>query len=159
MPSEVAVTPEMKASIGIRSEPVTWEVEKGEIVRFASAIGDPNPLYSDEAAARRGRYGGIIAPPTFLHAYGAPSLDFEYPSGVGLDGGSEWEYFEPVRPGDRITVTATIADIFEKQGRVGKMVFIVRDIEYVNQFGELAARRRSTGIFYDATKNPEQVAG
>ena len=81
MPSEVAVTPEMKASIGIRSEPVTWEVEKGEIVRFASAIGDPNPLYSDEAAARRGRYGGIIAPPTFLHAYGAPPLDFEYPPG------------------------------------------------------------------------------
>ena len=34
------------------------------------------------------------------------------------------------------------------------MVFIVRDIEYVNQFGELAARRRSTGIFYDATKSP-----
>ena len=89
----------MKASIGIRSEPVTWEVEKGEIVRFASAIGDANPLYSDEAPARRGRYGGIIAPPTFLHAYGAPSLDFEYPSGVGLDGGSEWEYFRARPPG------------------------------------------------------------
>ena len=83
VPSEVAVTPEMKASIGTRSEPVTWEVEKGEIVRFASAIGDPNPLYSDEAAARRGRYGGIIAPPTFLHAYGAAPLDFEYPPGGG----------------------------------------------------------------------------
>ena len=159
MPSEVAVTREMKASIGTRSEPVTWEVEKGEIVRFARAIGDPSPLYSDEAAARRGRYGGIIAPPTFLHAYGAAPVDFEYPPGVGLDGGSEWEYFEPVRPGDRITVTATIAEVFEKQGRVGKMVFIVRDIEYVNQFGELAARRRSTGIFYDATKSPEQAAG
>ena len=24
----------------------------------------------------------------------------------GLDGGSDWEYFQPIRPGDRITVTA-----------------------------------------------------
>ena len=155
MSSEVAVTPEMRAAIGTRSEPVTWEVEKGEIIRFARAIGDPNPLYSDEVAARRGPHGGIIAPSTFLHAYGAARVGFEYPAGVGLDGGSEWEYFEPVRPGDRITVTATIADIFEKQGRVGKMVFIKSDIEYVNQFEELVARRRSTGIFYDATKGPE----
>ncbi|MDA1349283.1 MAG: MaoC family dehydratase N-terminal domain-containing protein, partial [Chloroflexi bacterium] len=65
------------------------------------------------------------------------------------------EYFEPVRPGDRITVTARIADIYEKRGRVGNMLFFVREIEYVNQFGELAARRRSTGIFYDATKSPD----
>ncbi len=147
------ITPEMKAAIGTRSEPVVWEVERGEIIRFARAIGDPNPLYSDEAAARRGRYGGIIAPPTFLHAYGAAPVDFEYPPGIGLDGGSEWEYFQPVRPGDSITVTASISAVFEKEGRVGRMIFIERDIEYVNQFGDLAARRRSTGIFYDPTES------
>lgn len=155
MSREIEITSEMRAAIGSRSDPVTWEVEKGEIIRFAEAVGDPNPLYSDEAAARKSPYGGIIAPPTFLHAYGAAPLDFDYPEGVGLDGGSDWEYFEPVRPGDRITVTARIADIFEKSGRVGQMIFIVREIEYVNQLGELAARRRSTGIFYDATKSPE----
>lgn len=155
VPLEIEITPEMRAAIGSASDPVTWEVEEGEIIRFAEAIGDPNPIYSDEAAARKSRYGGIIAPPTFLHAYGAAPLDFEYPEGVGLDGGSDWEYFEPVRPGDRITVTARVADIFEKSGRVGNMIFIVREIEYVNQFGQLAARRRSTGIFYDATKSPE----
>ena len=155
MSREIEITSEMRAAIGSRSDPITWEVEKGEIIRFAEAVGDPNPLYSDEAAARKSRYGGIIAPPTFLHSYGATPLDFDYPEGVGLDGGSDWEYLEPVRPGDRITVTARIADIFEKSGRVGKMIFIVREIEYVNQLGELAARRRSTGIFYDATKSPE----
>ncbi|MDA1349146.1 MAG: MaoC family dehydratase N-terminal domain-containing protein, partial [Chloroflexi bacterium] len=83
----IELTPEMRAAIGSESEPVTWEVEKGEIIRFAQAIGDPNPVYSDEAAARKSRHGGIIAPPTFLHAYGAAPVDFEYPEGVGLDGG------------------------------------------------------------------------
>ena len=61
------LTEEMRQqAIGRESEPVTTDAEKGAIIRFAQAIGDVNPLFSDEAAARHGRYGGLIAPPTFL---------------------------------------------------------------------------------------------
>ena len=155
MAGSIEVTPAMLASIGTESDPITWEVETGEIVRFAEAIGDPNPIYSDESYARNTKYGGIIAPPTFLHAYGASQLDFEVPDGVGVDGGSDWEYFDHVRPGDRITVTSKLTDIFEKKGKVGKMLFIVREISYTNQLGVLVAKRLSTGIYYDATQNPE----
>ena len=34
------------------------------VAAFARALGDDNPLYTDEAAARRGPFGGIVAPPT-----------------------------------------------------------------------------------------------
>ena len=34
-------------------EPATFEVEKSHITAFARAIGDDNPLWNDEAAARR----------------------------------------------------------------------------------------------------------
>ena len=68
MTQESAITPEMKAAIGVESEPRTSEVEKGAIIKFAEAIGDTNPIYNDEAAARESRYGGLIAPPTFLRS-------------------------------------------------------------------------------------------
>ena len=150
MSEKSVITQQMRDAIGVESEPGIWDVEKGDIVRFAEAIGDSNPLFSDEQAARRKRYGGIIAAPTFLHALlpGPSKAEFEQPYPTGLDGGSEWEYFEPVRPGDRITVTAKIVDLHERQGRLGNMLFVVREIRYVNHLGDLVAERRSTGIFY-----------
>ncbi|MBA3474210.1 MAG: MaoC family dehydratase N-terminal domain-containing protein, partial [Rubrobacter sp.] len=45
--------------IGYRSEPVTNVVEKGAVKKFAEAIGDPNPLYVDEEAAKASRYGAL----------------------------------------------------------------------------------------------------
>ena len=41
-----------KSLIGRESETTVVEVEKGAIRRFAEAIGDANPIYADEAAAR-----------------------------------------------------------------------------------------------------------
>ncbi|MDQ3303821.1 MAG: MaoC family dehydratase N-terminal domain-containing protein, partial [Actinomycetota bacterium] len=39
--------------VGHRSEAVVNVVEKGAVRKFAEAIGDPNPLYVDEEAAKR----------------------------------------------------------------------------------------------------------
>ncbi len=150
MTQESAITPEMKAAIGIESDPVTHDVEKGAIIKFAEAIGDTNPIFNDEVAARKSRYGGMVAPPTFLRSMSAGPLkvDFKSPYSANLDGGSEWEYFEPIRPGDRITVTTMIADLYERAGRLGNMLFLVRETKYVNQFGNAVAKQRTTGISY-----------
>ncbi|MQG57940.1 MAG: MaoC family dehydratase [SAR202 cluster bacterium] len=140
----------MRAAINVESEPYTNAVEQGAIEKFARAIGDTNPLFSDEAAARKSRYGGIIAPPTFFRSLrsGPSKVDVQSPYPANLDGGSEWEYFEPVRPGDRITVTTYLANAFERAGRLGNMLFMVRETKYVNQFDTVVALQRSTGISY-----------
>ncbi|MAF51576.1 MAG: dehydratase [Chloroflexi bacterium] len=140
----------MRAAIDVESEPYTNAVEQGAIEKFARAIGDTNPLFSDEAAARKSRYGGIIAPPTFFRSLrsGPSKVDVQSPYPANLDGGSEWEYFEPVRPGDRITVTTYLANAFERAGRLGNMLFMVRETKYVNQFDTVVALQRSTGISY-----------
>ena len=137
-------------AIGIESEPVVLEVEKGHIRRFAEAVGDPNPLWNDEAVARKSRYGGLIAPPTFLRSvrYDRPQLPYDTPFTRILDGGSEWEYLQPIRVGDRITTVARIADVSERAGRLGAMLFTILEISYTNQFGELVATQRSTGMRY-----------
>ena len=150
MTQQSAITQQMREAIGVESPPVTYEVEKGAIVKFAQAIEDPNPLFNDEQAARKTRYGGLIAPPTFLRSLraGPVRAELRSPYPAVLDGGSEWDYFEPVRPGDRITVNSKIVDLFERQGRLGNMLFMIREVRYVNQLGELAAQQRNTMISY-----------
>ena len=142
------VTDEVKKLIGSQSQPRTFEIERGAIRRFAEAIGDPNPLFNEEQAARHTRFGGMIAPPTFMRSLGIEFLDVKVSASRGLDGGSEWEYFEPIRPGDRISVVSKIADIRENAGRLGAMVFITVETSYTNHYNQLCALQRSTVIRY-----------
>ena len=136
----------------------TYEVEKGAIARFAEAVGDPNPLYWDEEYAVKSRFGSIIAPPGFfgwpVKQRGEPPNDLVAlvsllsKAGYGriLDGGIEWEFFRPVRAGDRLTVTSVIKNIVERSGKTGKVVFLFREITYANQNGETVATARQTTI-------------
>ncbi|MCH8061510.1 MAG: MaoC family dehydratase N-terminal domain-containing protein [Chloroflexi bacterium] len=154
MTQESVITQEMRDVIGVESEAVTYDVERGAIRKFAEAIGDDNPLYVDEEAARKSRYGGLIAPPTFMRSMsaGRSRATVQSPYPAALDGGSEWEYFEPVRPGDRISVTMKVSEMFEREGRLGNMLFIIRETSYVNQFGKTVAIQRGTGISYQPSE-------
>lgn len=145
------LTEEMRQqAIGSESQPRTLEVEKGAIIKFAEAIGDDNPLYVDEVAARASRFGGLIAPPTFLRSAlsARPELPFDVPFERLLDGGSDWEYFVPVRPGDRITAVSRIEDINERTGSIGLMLIQTIVVTYTNQFGQVVATQTSTSIRY-----------
>jgi acyl dehydratase len=147
-PKPILTEEQRKQSIGLESPPLVFEVEKGHVLRFADAIGDPNPLWNDERAARGSRYVGLVAPPTFLRAARLEvDLPFEAPK-RRLDAGSAWEYFEPVRPGDTITCVARIEEVYERPGRLGTMLFIVTLVRYTNQRGKLAATQRMTLIRY-----------
>ena len=46
----------MRDAIGVESDPVINEIEKGAIVKFAQAIGYTNPIYNDEEIARKTKY-------------------------------------------------------------------------------------------------------
>lgn len=145
------LTEEMRQqSLGVESAPQTMEVERGAIIKFAQAIGDNNPLYIDEVAARESRFGGLIAPPTFLRSAvsARPDLPFDVPFERVLDGGSDWEYFVPVRPGDQITSVSRIEDINERNGSIGLMLISTIVITYTNQFGQVVATQTSTSIRY-----------
>ncbi len=140
-----------KRYIGQESPPEVMEVEKGHIRAFAQAIEDSNPLWNNEAEARKTRLGGMVAPPTFLRAARTQRLEDlppDFPYKRLLDGGSEWEYFEPVRPGDRITAVNRVVDIYSRSGQLGPMIFVVTETTYTNQFGQVAATQKNTSIRY-----------
>ena len=149
MPEPSILTEEMLQAVGVETKPATYEIEKGHIRRFAEAIGDASILFNDEKAARKTRYGSLIAPPTFIRALPYLDLPAVVPESLRrLDGGSQWEYFEPVRPGDRLTVTAKYTSFTTRQGRMGEMLFVAVEITYKNQFDELVALQRTTSIRY-----------
>lgn len=134
--------------IGLESEPVTVEIEKGMIRRFAEAIGDLNPLYVDEEAARASNWGALIAPPTFPRSFGIEAnLDNNFSWGsVRLHAGHEYELHRPIKAGDRITARNKVVDVYEKSGRSGRMLFIITEARYTNQDGDLVAICRRTHL-------------
>ena len=154
MAEDSIITDEMKSMIGVESDPSVYEVEKEPIRRWADAIGDPNPLYHDEEYAKKKGYRSIIAPPAFIGQYDFPvkspqkSVRITSPFVRTLNAGNEYEFFKPVQAGDIITSTTKLAELFEREGRLGKMLFQIYEKTYKNQYGEVIAKSRSTGISY-----------
>ena len=135
--SAASVVERLRARIGVAGAPTQAVVEAGHVKRFAEAIGDANPRWAEEA------------PPTFLVALAPASLHLaeaeEYGKGW-LNGGNRFDYFAPVRIGDRITATGRVAEVYEKSGSSGNLLFIVFETDYVNQDKVLVARLRGTAI-------------
>jgi acyl dehydratase len=134
-----------KTLIGRESEPVVHEVEKNAIRRFADALGDPNPVYTDEEAARAAGFAGLVAPPTFPAVLAANDR-FRHSLDLGtrslLHGEQQFEYGRPIVAGDRITVKSRVADVQEKAGPSGPMDVIVIEDEGRGADGELVFRSR-----------------
>lgn len=150
MPEGSLISEEMRKYLGVESEPIVYEVEKGAIKKFAQAIGDPNPLWQDEEIAGKSAYGGIVAPPTFaISLRHDPFMDRVQTMAAFkriLNGGNDLEYFQPIRPGDVISVTGKVVNIRERAGKTGNMVFLTLEISYRNQKGDLAVRIRNVII-------------
>lgn len=138
-----------RSLIGRESEPVLHDVEKNAIRRFAEALGDPNPLYQDEGAARAAGYGGLVAPPTFPLAL-TSNERFRHSLDLGtrsiLHGEQQFEYARPIVAGDRITVVTRVADVQEKAGASGPMDVLVLEDEGRDDKGEWVFRSRATLI-------------
>ena len=92
-----------------------YEVGREKIAEFATALGDPHPVYRDPAAARALGHPDVIAPPTFaiVLSLGAGSVVVEDPD-VGIDysrvvhGEQKFAHHRPIRAGDRLVATTTI---------------------------------------------------
>jgi len=137
-----------KTYIGRHSAPITLEVERGHIRRFAEAIGDDDPIYRDEAAARAAGYSTIPAPPTFATALRPADVR----EGIAIDwkkllhGEQRYLYQRPLMAGDRVTLVQTIKDIYEKQGRSGVMDFIVMETTAHDERRELVYTAISSAV-------------
>lgn len=150
------------AMLGVPTDPVaSYPVDASDIRRWAQAVYYPERApaeFVDPAVAARGPWGGVVAardfnPFAWVEAYRPES--YPWMRGVGaepgtrvLNGGQRNLSFAPIRPGDVITSVATLVDAFEKEGKLGPMMFLVDESRWTNQDGDLVRLALRTSIYY-----------
>jgi uncharacterized protein len=132
------------------------------IRHWVEAMGDDNPIYLDDEAARATGREGVVAPPGMMQAWTmrgyaatvSPSdpSDTEremdallqeggYTSVVATD--SEFEFLHEVRPGDHLSATETIEAISPgKRTALGEGRFVTSVRTYRDQDGRTVATQR-----------------
>lgn len=81
---------------------------------------------------------GDAVPPLFLLTLGRTRRP--QPSrGGAVNGGDEYEFYYPVRVGDRITISRRLVRIEEKQGKRGRMFVTRAESTFHNQDGKVVA--------------------
>jgi acyl dehydratase len=124
-----------------RTFPVTapYEVSRVKVAEFAEAIGDPNPVFRDRAAAQAAGYPDVIAPPTFAvvvamassrTAVGDPGLGLNY--AMVVHGEQRFDYSRPLHAGDVVTAQSTISAIRE----VGSITMLTTETQIRTIDGE-----------------------
>ncbi|WNC74205.1 MaoC family dehydratase N-terminal domain-containing protein [Thalassotalea psychrophila] len=138
-----------KAAIGKSFPPVIAEVEKGRLRFFAKAIGEANPIYTCELAAKSAGYPSLPLAPTFLF-----SLKMDVPEPFGnyesigvslskvLHANQAFAYHQDVIAGDTLRFDSEVTDIYDK--RNGLLEFLVEKTKVSNQHGDHVADLTTT---------------
>ena len=142
LPAIGVYPPELRAGLqtGQNNEWVTTDL----IRHFADAIGDKNHLWRDGNYAIRTRWAGIIAPPTFLECI-APTFTQDKrdlpPGARPLPAGAKRQWFQVMRPGDRIHVVEQFLGVEEKikEDKPYCLFYDNNRRTYINQREEIVA--------------------
>ncbi|OBG50508.1 MULTISPECIES: bifunctional MaoC family dehydratase N-terminal/OB-fold nucleic acid binding domain-containing protein [unclassified Mycobacterium] len=117
------------------------------INNWVEALGDRNPIYVDEAAAKAAGHPGLVAPPAMIQVWTMFGLGGERPTddpmgpimelfdGAGYVGvvatNCEQTYHRYLRPGERVTVHSEMRDVVgPKQTALGEGWFINQHITW-----------------------------
>jgi acyl dehydratase len=133
-----------------------YEVGREKIREFAEAIGDDNPAYRDQAAARALGYPDVIAPPTFAIVVSMrSSAQVVRDPGLGLDyskvvhGEQKFSYRRPIQAGDVLQVVSSVESIRAIAGN--DMLTIKGEVSTID--GELVVTAVSTLVARGTAKS------
>jgi len=150
-----------RSKVGMEFPAYTITVEKNKIAEFAVAVAlkeekeGINPIYYDEASAKKAGYQGITVSPTFMTSFlfwtGEGLLGIVKALGIDLNrllhSEEEYEYYGNIYAGDTITRKMKVVEMYErgKRERLGRFVDVtILETEVINQRGELVVKVRST---------------
>ena len=124
----------------VRLEQYNHEATYDAIRHYAYGIGDDNPLWCDEAYAKRGPYGTMVGSPTFFLSIWPPTVTPGLAGWQGYHAGGDYRWSRLARRGERITAHSKVVDVSVREGRnVSQFIIQTGETSYVNQDGETLA--------------------
>lgn len=129
--------------IELRRTGQQWNTEASPdaIRQFCWGIGDDNPLFTDPDYGRGSRWGSAIAPGCFLYTVDTTVVAPKLRGIQWLYGGTDFEWYEPIRHRDSFTVSAKLLNAVEKEGRnASRFIIQTGETLYTNQDGKLVCK-------------------
>ena len=128
-----------KDIIGTKLATYNFTVDRGKVKEFCKAIGETNPIYLDQKAAKEAGFEDTPIPPTFQTCCNFWGYDtfWEDVQNMGIDTNrllhmkEEYDYIKPVYPGVTLTVTGEVSDV-----KIGKMNMVMFKTKFANESGE-----------------------
>lgn len=139
-----------------------WEdIKAGEVIELGSCTAtkeamvafarefDPQPFHTDEEAAKRTIWGGLIA--SGWHT-GSMLMRLFYDGflkdtvSLGSPGIDELKWNKPVRPGDRLSARMTILETTPSRSKPDRGI-VRSQMEVVNQHGEVVMSTKGVNFF------------
>ena len=120
-------------------------VDEQEIIAFARQF-DPQPFHLDKERAEKSAFGGLIASGWHTACMAMRLIVDHYLSEVSSEGSpgiDELRWLRPVRPGDQLSVRATILDARLSRSRPERGI-VRSQIETLNQDEEVVMHLTST---------------
>lgn len=148
---------------------LAWDPVNAPMIRhWCEAMGDRNPIYTDQEAARAAGHEDLVAPPTMMQAWSMVGYGGERPAGSGegsamavlevlraagygavVGVNCEQEYLSYLKEGDRIYFRSTCESISEeKSTALGKGYFVTELSRFYNQDDEEVGRMRFRVLQY-----------
>jgi acyl dehydratase len=110
-------------AVGKSYPPTLYAVGREKVKEFAFAVGETDPLYLDQEAARAAGYADVVAPPMFAVVYCGAAIGqalFDPDNGINfarlVHGGQEFQWGPLVVAGDEIATTVSVKSIEERAG-------------------------------------------
>jgi acyl dehydratase len=133
--------------IGYQFTAYTGQIEHGKIRELVQAIGDENPIYMDAEVAKAEGFKDVTVPPTFVEAidmWAGPTFEqlmeeLDIDPAKLLHGEQEYEYIEPLFPGDSLTAETVVTDVKTKRNG---MALYTLETTYKNQHGSTALKAK-----------------
>lgn len=146
--------------IKLPNPPHNDEVTRDGIRHFAQGYGDDNPLYCDDAHAESTRWGGVVAPPTFLYTMGQDASPRPQPAehkavlkgdpfaGLGsYQAVMAFEWWNPLRLGERLGCLRAQVGVSDRRSELGgRSAHVTHAFLYGRPDGPLHAIRRGTWV-------------
>ena len=151
-------------------------VNQPMVDHWLDAMGDKNPVYVDESAAKAAGHPGVVAPPAMIQVWtmaglgGARADDDPLAKILGLfdDAGyigvvatnCEQTYHRYLRPGEEVSVSAELTDVVgPKKTALGEGFFITQKISWQVGDEDVAEMMWRIMKFRPARENAAEQAG